>query len=88
MKKVYSKPEIVFESFSLSVSIAACQNEPVFGEDIVGGCKGYFDEQFGAVIFVSEGTGCVFHDGDKEFGTGDNTICYHVPVNSANLFGS
>ena len=88
MKKAYSKPEVVFESFSLNVSIATCENEPVFSDSVEGGCKGYFDSAFGAVIFVDANSGCVFHDGDKEFGTGDNTICYHVPINSANLFGS
>lgn len=77
MKKIYSKPEIAFESFSLSQNIAA-------------GCE-YTDPKHPDLYFTGIGyaftTGCdvKFSDGggDGEY----NGICYHVPTDN-NLFNS
>lgn len=83
MKKVYTKPAIMFEAFTLSTNIAACQNEAVFADNVANGCKGYLDEQFGVVIFTSEATGCQYTPGQI-----NDQLCYDVPTISLNLFGS
>ncbi len=72
MKKTYSKPVIVFESFQLATSIAggcALGTEPPVD---VGGFKVFAD------------TGC---DAMPEDGK-DYNICYHVPTADSNVFSS
>ena len=85
MKKVYSKPQIVFEDFSLSTNIAGdCTvktHNPSNSE-----C-GYPMTGLGTVFLTGMG-GCSFPvnrdpSGDGEF----NGICYHVPYGE-NLFNS
>ena len=86
MKKAYTKPEIMFEDFSLSVNIA-------------GDCRWIIDNQssgncgldFGdLVIFLGEYTGCTSNDGVKVDGDDGsyNGICYHVPHPDNDLFNS
>ena len=74
--KPYVKPELYYESFELSQSIAACgwdmnqtspanctaEGDPEFGNDF-----------FGAVLFLSANTSCDFEDIDYcyENGSGD-----------------
>ena len=85
MKKVYSKPEIVFENFSLSTNIA-------------GDCEWKTDTYAVNICGVdSTGIGTVFMDSmyrcdHKADMIGENdaaygTICYHVPYGE-NLFNS
>lgn len=82
MKKNYSKPEIVFEDFSLCTSIAAnCEfknNGPSSNQ-----C-GYQPEGLPYTIFLTGMSGCArkYTDG------GYNGICYHVPSEDSNLFNS
>ena len=75
MKKAYSKPIITFESFTLSTNIAA-------------GCE--YRTTSEALLFP--GVGYVFVSGcDYPVGTDDgqyNGICYHVPIEAANVFAS
>ena len=75
MKKAYSKPIITFESFTLSTNIAA-------------GCE--FRVNSGDLLFP--GVGFVFvQNCDYPVGTDDgqyNGICYHVPIDTANVFAS
>lgn len=88
MKKMYSKPEIVFENFAISTNIAGdCEvpfvNNPSKGSCAVTGTGGIavFDSQVGAV--------CVFKPG--EVGYDDDyydQLCYHVPTEYNNLFNS
>ena len=87
MKKAYSKPEIVFESFSLSTSIATCRMEASFDASLgKWGCKGYKIEtdDGNLVIFMSDYNGCQWVEADGDF----NGICYDVPSDPLNLFGS
>ena len=84
MKKVYRKPEIMFESFTLSTNIAACMNEVDFTDDLGAACKGYYDEQFGAVLFTNQAQGCVFTPSMLN----NDKLCYDVPTISYNLLGS
>jgi len=84
MKKVYSKPEIVFENFSLSTNIAGdCEEKTnLLSSNICG------MDFSGLNVFLEGITGCSDIKignvgGDGEF----NGICYHVPYGE-NLFNS
>lgn len=80
MKKTYSKPEIVFEDFSLSTSITAgCELDtaiPSYEENC-----GYPIR--GGIVFVAGAECTIFpQDGLHE------GYCYHVPSDTNNLFNS
>lgn len=84
MKKVYTKPEIMFESFTLSTNIAAgCQ---FIVNNASQGVCGYLPDRdpTGKNIFTSEITGCQRTEVDG----GYNGICYHVPTDTTDLFNS
>lgn len=82
MKKQYSKPDILFESFTLSTSIAgSCEtvlDNPSANQcGIKMGFKTYFTESV---------AGC---STDVIDGSGDlNGLCYHVPFDTNNVFNS
>lgn len=80
MKKTYSKPDIMFDSFSLCTNIAAgCETKtPLPKSDACG--LPYFNW----VIFQTPMQGCTRI---AENGMWDKT-CYHVPSESNNLFSS
>lgn len=83
MKKTYSKPEILFESFAMSTSIAVgCECDtplPSYEENC-----GYPIR--GGVVFV-EGTSCTTspQGADKDQYNG---FCYHVFDSEHNFFNS
>lgn len=81
MKKKYSAPDIAFESFSLSDSIANCE---VGTNQNRGGCGYQFT--VGIVIFLDEEQGCPveIEDGSEKY----NGICYDNPSSIKNLFNS
>lgn len=79
MKKHYSAPDILFEDFSLSSSIAA--NCEFIANSAEGTC-GYLDSD-GTWLFVTGVTGCKFHEPDT-----NDSLCYHVPNEYANIFNS
>ena len=82
MKKTYSKPQIMFESFSMSTNIAAgC--EKTFGLYSRGDC-GIPTNVPGMTIFNLDG-GCTVAGGEE---AKYNGLCYHVPLESDNLFNS
>ncbi len=73
MKKNYSKPEIVFESFKLSTSIAGtCATK----EDPYEGAGGF-------IIFVTPSV-CDFTPQEDE----SSGICYQVPNEDIRMFAS
>ena len=83
MNKTYSKPDIVFESFSLTTSIAG---DCAVKTDLQ--TQGTCFVQFGAIrVFTTQVAGCV-NNGiaipNDEF----NGFCYHVPTNATNIFMS
>ena len=89
MKKAYTKPQIMFEDFSLSTSIAlGCEFES-YNNAGQGEC-GYFDGSTPAPVFVQSGVGgCVYGAPNKQWGEGDyNKVCYDIPSESYNLFTS
>ena len=100
MKKVYKKPEIMFESFASSVNIAGdCEvttntpNSGYCGLDLGGGV--------GFLFLNIEGSQCTppfavdakkneygVFDGSTSYDGDDfDTLCYHVPTDN-NLFNS
>lgn len=75
MKKAYSKPEIVFESFSLSQNIAAgCEYTDPKDPDLEFTGLGF--------AFTSEAN-CSYQVPNQVGGDGEyNGICYHVFTNN------
>lgn len=82
MKKVYAKPEIVFESFSMSTNIAGgC--DTIINNHSYGNCA--YVLRTGEMVFVAEYPDvCKTVEADGDW----NGICYHVPVDTQNLFNS
>lgn len=78
MKKQYKKPDILFDSFELSQSIAAAcayisnQERTICPVDI-GGSMSLFSE-LGVCTLTPP--------------AGDNTVCYDVPSLDSKIFGS
>lgn len=78
MKKVYTKPAIVFDSFELAQNIAAgCEFISKHAEN---SCP-VIDPSLGIEI-LARGT-CAFSPPNA----GDE-ICYHAPLDSSNIFTS
>lgn len=81
MKKKYIKPEIMFESFTLSTNIAGDCTQPnsLQSENVCGLDFG------GDIIFLTGVTGC-----ELQFETDDGSsgVCYHNPYATSLLFNS
>ena len=88
MKKAYVKPEIVFESFLLSTSIAG-NCESIVGNPSKNVC-GIPDENDipGMNLFIGTVNGCDIKVAEDEYTDGNNTFCYHNPTEYNNLFNS
>lgn len=80
MKKTYSKPNIVFESFSLCTSIAVGCLIVAPGEKV--GTGGVQAGPF--VVFQNETQGCVMLIENGYL----NGFCYHNPADYNNLYYS
>lgn len=82
MKKAYSKPDILFENFSLTTSIAGpCERNTHLPSQ--GAC-GY---QWGAyVVFGTGMSGCSLQQSLNQ--VSPDGFCYHNPTDSNNLFNS
>lgn len=80
MKKAYSSPDIIYESFNLSTSIAACAIETNFSEYVCG-----YEVYPGFVIFKMGIDGCLAPIEGDIFG---DKICYDNPSGFLNLFSS
>lgn len=82
MKKIYSKPGIVYEDFSICTHIAkTCDVE--LGTFEQGDCGGFNVGTLNIFLDTSM-QGCMIPVQDD----GLNGICYHVPINGARLFNS
>lgn len=79
MKLAYESPEIIYEDFSLSASIAAgCEfKTQLQAEDVCG----YMME--GDVVFAASISGCKYIPAEEE-----DTICYHNPSELRNIYTS
>ena len=82
MKRAYQKPDIMFDSFSLSSTIAgSCSFDT--NTKSQGDCHVMFGE---LKVFTSKVTGC---KGGVIVDSGQfNGLCYHVPTNDKNIFMS
>ena len=81
MKKTYSKPDIMFESFKMCVNVAAgC--ELVTNLPSTGSC-GYPIDRTDKVVWAEGINGCNTTPSGKY-----DSICYHIPSDSNNLFNS
>lgn len=84
MKKTYSKPEIMFESFTLSTNIAGDCSDKTNTPSEMQCSISYVDEHLGTVnIFLNSIQACAWKQPD-----GYNGICYDVPTEGTNLFNS
>ena len=88
MKKRYSKPDIAFESFSLSTSIA--DNCELKTDTKGGGECSYPMDALGNVFLttVAACNGIGNTPITDEQSLMYNGFCYHVPVENSNLFNS
>lgn len=78
MKKVYTKPEIFFDSFELSQSIAAgCE---LISNHAVNVCKIY-DNELG-LVYLTQDSCADTPPGD------DDGLCYDVPVLDWGVYSS
>ncbi|MCF0136880.1 MAG: hypothetical protein HUJ66_00785 [Oscillospiraceae bacterium] len=85
MKRTYTKPQIAFDSFELSQSIASCS---VITNAVVAQCA-YSDPESGFNIFVESIAACSEFPqpglpSDSSFGG----VCYEIPEGNLNLFSS
>ena len=77
-KKAYVKPDIALVDFSLSSSIAATCKYESTGTFVEDGCtKGYIENGMQ-----------VFTELDCDVAAPDYEVCYHVPSDGVNVFGS
>lgn len=80
MKKIYSKPEIAFESFAMNVNIAACK---VDTDLQAKGTCGIPYGGSGLVLFLDGISQCTYPGED-----GFENTCYHNPTDDTRLFAS
>lgn len=84
MKKIYEKPLIMFESFTLSTNIAGdCEKKTNTPNS--GTCAWTYTDEFGDsyVVFTNQVSACGTNKEDQVY----NGICYHIPEGD-NLFNS
>lgn len=95
-RKPYSKPQIFFEDFRLSTTIAAdCEFMPQVPsmQGTCGGVKGYMQGQSGMMqhgnFFMMGITGCTTASFLNKDGVGTaNSPCYYNPSEHFNVFNS
>lgn len=82
MKKIYKKPEIMFEDFTLSTNIAAgC--EVKVGNPSEGIC-GITTSDPNTTFFNTGIANCTYQPSDGLY----DGACYHAPYDTKNLFNS
>lgn len=81
MKKTYMRPEIMFESFTLSTNIAGdCDHDTSLQAD--GNCGLLWGDE---IIFLTGIQGC---DTTFDSDDGSSGVCYHNPTDTTKLFNS
>lgn len=86
MKKTYVKPQIVFESFTLSTNIAGDCEIKIYTPTSKD-C-GYQPEGLTYKIFISGISECEAPGNQIVNDDEANGFCYHVPIEGNNLFNS
>ena len=79
MKKQYAKPDIAFDDFAMAVSVASCEVEASFSKGVCG-----VELASGMTLFTGDEGFCTMIYKDGEF----DGLCYHVPLDTHNVFGS
>ena len=85
MKKTYSTPDIIFDSFALNENIASANSN--CNRNITtmysNSCGLWFGEKY---VFTIAASGCEFkaQDGSPFF----DGLCYHIPTADNRLFNS
>lgn len=83
MKKPYVKPEVYFESFELSTSIATGCSAGYNHSNTTFGDANHCYLIYGTDnVFLETTTGCTLTDSDE------NLFCYHVPAANDKIFSS
>lgn len=85
MKRIYSTPDIIFESFSLNESIASANSN--CSRNITNAYSNVCGLPYGdKTIFTIAASGCLvkIQDGSPMF----DGLCYHIPVGNNKLFNS
>lgn len=83
MKKIYTKPEIIFDSFELSQSIAAgC--ELLSSGTRETGCTVSVPGDFGETLYTFFAEGSCDRYSPAEL----DSLCYHAPADAYNVFSS
>lgn len=83
MKKLYSKPKVVVESFEVSEFIAGnCTNDVGFGDTGASKMCSILDTDTGFTVFNSYSV-C-----ETLWKDGDDKGCYHIPDGGYGYFGS
>ena len=88
MKREYSKPQIMFEDFTLSTNIAASCDR-IVNNPTQGAC-GIPGSAPGMDVFSAGIQGCTISEGIVD-GVADGMydgFCYHVPNDNSQLFNS
>ena len=89
MKRTYTKPEIMFECFSLSTNIAAdCEAQAqTYANYSESGC-GYLMTD--TIVFGTDLTGCQGGDNYRQVAPNQafDSVCYNVPSPNFNIFNS
>lgn len=83
MKKVYEKPQFVFESFEMSTNIAAgcAYTNGTFAKDA---CGYPVSDRHGDIILFLDSLICETTTDDGA----NNGMCYHVPTEGNSIFNS
>lgn len=75
MKKAYQKPELIFDCFELSSSIAAgCE---MISNSVENVCAVKVGDD---VVYITDFSVCTHRNPDD--------LCYHVPTDALNVFSS
>ena len=85
MKRKYSSPDIMFESFSLNESIASANSNCT--RNITNAYSNVCGLLYGdKTVFTIAASGCLvkIQDGSPMF----DGLCYHIPVGNNKLFNS
>ena len=92
MKKKYVKPEILFEDFTLSTSVASCATSSMVKVMVTESC-GFYDEYLKVVVISGETSGCPTETTQSGYRVaetpGENDgVCFHVPIEAYNVWNS
>lgn len=92
MKKVYSAPDILFESFVMSTNIAGdCEILPTdWLQSNYNSCGHVYGDYiiFGTDLGGCNGSGDAYRQVNPDSGYFKDSYCYHVPSVESNIFNS